>query len=155
MTRIPPSAGGVPKVLYTFENHNGDRLALAIRKNLDEVPNRGYIKPPMLHPRTPDAVRTLLYNELANRVRVRMYERLTMATKVLLHTLPNGDSFFEVQLTDQGRKYLEDYYTNESHYYTFTSYDHYDPSGIGAKQLFKVFQPPLREALTFIGMRPN
>lgn len=153
--KISALLGRLPKVLYTFENDHGDRLALVIKNDLDDIPNKYSIKPAMLHPQTPEAVRTMLYNELANRIRQRMYEKLTIAKRVTLHTMPNGDSFLEVQLTDKGKTYLEDYNTNNSHYYTWTTYERYDPNAISAGMFWKRFSAPLKVVLTYLGMKPS
>lgn len=153
--KISALFGMLPKVVYTYHNEHGDRLALVIKNDLDDIPNKYSIKPEMLNPQTPEAVRTMLFNELANRIRQRMYERLTIATRVILHTMPDGAHFLEVLLTDQGKTYLEDYNTNESHYYSWTSYERYDPSSMSAGRLWGRFTKPLKKVLSYLGMKPD
>ena len=154
MRKIPPSSDGMPRVVYTVMGTEGQVYVMVIQNNLSEVPNRHIAPPALKNPRTPDAIRTLMYNELANRARQNMVERLTLAEFVKQHKLPSGDRFFEVRLTNQGREYLEEYHRHYGYYSYYTDYEYYNPTSTRAPYLYKRFAPALRRALAYMGMRP-
>lgn len=159
MTQTSKAAGGgrdVPRVLYTYANKEGDRCALAIRDDLDTVPNPLSAKPLLYAPQTPEKVRTHYYNSIAKIISYNDDPGL-MAERVLLHQLPNGDTFLEVQLTPEGQHYLEQYHTEYYAWYDYEEfYRRYVPHMPHAKKHFeRDFSPRLKEALKRLGMAPK
>lgn len=150
MNRVIPLAD-IPRVLYTYEADDGTRVSLVVKDDLHVVPNHGALKPAMLNPRTPTLVMTMLYNELANKVRTSR-DRLTVAKSVALRTTPEGLTFYEVDLTKEGFEYIKSQNVRGGYYYYHPEYVVFDPKTRGARRMFNAFPKRLKDALRFCGL---
>lgn len=152
----------VPYVIFTFAFADGERGVLAIEDDLDELPSPLWEEAALYMPRTPDKVRTMCYNQVAQHVAPKKHQQpptpAIMAERVLLHTLPNGDPLLEVQLTREGLEFLEWYHSDSGfgfhHSFDFF-YSEYDRRSQGGRFLFdEHFEARLKAAIRHIGLAP-
>lgn len=142
---------GMPRILYTFAGPNGGRHALAVDDNLAPMPNAYGVEEAMLNPRTPLAVRTMLFNKLINRVRP-VYERVDAAEAVHLRHLRDGTAFLEVRLSPKGLEHVKQLHTRKTGYYPIPDYELFDPTAPDAARKYAKFTKPLKRALAKIGL---
>lgn len=139
----------VPRVVYTYFTQEGEKRAIIINRDLDDLPYWFSAEQAMLEPRTPLAVRTLLFNNMVatnKRESFRQY-----ATHVHLHTTQTGLTFMEIRLTVEGAKFImADLRGMQAAQKKIL----YDCLHVAADKVFDAFTPRLRDALTFLGLKP-
>lgn len=142
---------GSNMVLYTYKDAVGQRCALVVQNNLAPLPNAYAVKEAMLNPRTPNLVRTMLFNELANRIRPAA-ERGIVAENVYLKQTADGFTFLEVELSPAGLEYVKTLHVHRMGYYPMPDYTLFDPNAADAARLYSKFTKPLKRALAMLGL---
>lgn len=139
----------LPRVVYTYFTSDGEKRALVINRDLDDMPYWYGAEEALFSPRTPVAVRTLLFN---NHIASNKKEAFRpYASHVLMHTTNNGLTFIEVVLTMEGAKFImSDLRKMQPENKKIL----YSTLGVAADKLFAAFTPRLQDALAFIGLRP-
>ena len=139
----------LPKVVYTFFTSDGEKRALVINRDLDDLPYWFGAEEALISPRTPVPVRTLLFNNhIASHAQgpFRPY-----ASRVIMHTTNNGQTFVEIVLTMEGVKFI---WSELRKMQPESKKLLYSTVGIAADKLFASFSANLQDALAFIGLRP-
>ena len=139
----------LPRVLYTFKTQEGDKRVIVINRDLDDLPYWYTVQEEMFEAQTPSAVRTYLFN--ANVASNKREGMRRYASHVERHTTNNGQTFLEVQLTIEGAKFIMQDLRGAQNEKKKIMYDNMH---VAADKLFATFSAPLKDALTFLGLRP-
>lgn len=147
MSQIIPLAD-IPRVLYLYQDEQGQTMAIAVKQDLDNAMNFTSVKRAMLNPQTPEPVRTMLYNKLF----FTRDKGLQYVKQARLQMTPSGLQFFEVHLTKAGADYVKAR-NGGGHMQapTFSVFDVHAPRPSGATTKPK---PQLEEALNYLGLTP-
>jgi len=137
-------------ILYTY-SQDGQKHALIVQNDLAPIPNGHAVKEAMLNSRTPLAVRTMLFNDLVNRIRP-MAERGAVAENVFFRHTADGFTFLEVELSPDGLDYTKKQHIRRAGYYPIPNYVLFDPNAQNALLLYRKFSKPLKKALALVGI---